>query len=361
MLRQVSESLERAVLGWINVDRYLPLQIDITNACNLRCKHCYHPHHQNAGALELGDWLAIIDQYDAMTKRLRFRPNVVICGGEPFLSKHFEPILRNLLFRDRPYRLSVLTNGTIVDPVKLALLKQFPELSVQVSLDGPTAEEHDSVRGAGNFARALSGIRLFREHGIRVQLSAVLSKRTSRTLGKFFDLARELNVSGMGFARLIVQGYAQKLVTENEDRPLSPLELRDAYRAIIMEAARTGIKTSTHSPLFHLVQPGLGRNGRFWEGIVIDYKGNYLASSRSRLILGHALTEGLENIFLRHPLLQRLRRQDVKVCGACPHYAVCGGDRNAAYADSGDFLGADPGCWLSMKQDQTAKEKVCAS
>lgn len=354
MLKQVSESLERAVLGWINVDRYLPLQIDITNACNLRCKHCYHPHHQNAGALELGDWLAILDQYDALVSKLRFRPSVIICGGEPFLSSHFEPILQNLLSRKRAYSLSVLTNGTIVDPAKLALLKQFPELSVQVSLDGPNPEEHDSVRGAGNFARALNGIQIFREHGIRVHLSAVLSKRTSRTIGEFFDLARELNVSGMGFARLIVQGYAQKLVAESEDRPLSPLELRDAYRALVMEAARTGMKTSTNSPLFHLVQPGLGRNGRFWEGIVIDYKGNYLASSRSRLVLGKALSEGLENIFLRHPLLQRLRQQDVKVCGTCPHYAVCGGDRNAAYADSGDFLGADPGCWLSIKQNQTA-------
>jgi MoaA/NifB/PqqE/SkfB family radical SAM enzyme len=354
MLKNFSASLERAVLNWVNVDRYLPLQIDITNACNLRCKHCYHPHHQNAGALELSDWLAILDQYDALASKLRFRPSVIICGGEPFLSKHFEPILQNLLSRKRAYALSVLTNGTIVDPAKLALLKQFPELSVQVSLDGPNAEDHDSVRGAGNFARALNGIRVFREHGIKVQLSAVLSKRTSRTIGKFFDLARELNVNGMGFARLIVQGYAQKLVTENEDRPLSPLELRDAYRAIIMEAARTEMRTSTNSPLFHLVQPGLGRNGRFWEGIVIDYKGNYLASSRSRLALGDARSEGLENIFLRHPLLQRLRRQDVKVCGSCPHYAVCGGDRNAAYADSGDFLGADPGCWLSMNQNQTA-------
>lgn len=351
---KIGEKVEQAVIDWINVDRYLPLQIDITNACNLRCKHCYHPHHQNAGAIELEDWIQILDQYDALTAKLRFRPSVIICGGEPFLSKHFEPLLQNLLTRKSTYQVAVLTNGTVVDPAKLALMKKFKNLLVQVSFDGATAKDHDSVRGAGNFSRAVEGVRIFREHGIPVQISAVLSKRTSRTIADFFDLAQSINANSMGFARLIVQGYAQAMVSENEDRPLEPLELRDAYRTIVVESARTGVKTSTNSPLFHLVHPGLGRNGRFWEGIVIDYKGNYLASSRSRLALGSVLSEGLENIFLNHPMLRSLRRQEVKVCGSCPHYAVCGGDRNAAYAHSGDFLGADPGCWLVKQPKQIA-------
>ncbi len=46
MLKPLAKKIEQSVLDWINVDRYLPLQIDITNACNLRCKHCYHPHHE---------------------------------------------------------------------------------------------------------------------------------------------------------------------------------------------------------------------------------------------------------------------------------------------------------------------------
>ena len=354
MLSPLTKKIEHAVIKWIGVDRFLPLQIDITNACNLRCTHCYHAHHQNNGAIELADWINVLDQYDGLISRLGYKPYVIICGGEPFLSKHFEPILRNLLERKSSYRLSILTNGTIVDQAKLALLKQFEDLTVQVSLDGPTEEKHDAVRGKGNFARALKGIEVFRQNGIAVHLSAVLSKRSSQVIGDFFDLAKSLNVNGMGFARLIVQGYAEKLVSENEDRPLEPLELRDSFRAIVREAARAGVKTSTNFPLFHLIHPGLGRDGKFWQGIVIDYKGNYLASSRSRLVLGHALRDGMEKIFLHHPLLKQLRKREIKVCGTCPHFAVCGGDRNAAYASSGDFLGADPGCWFQLKQTQTA-------
>lgn len=352
MLKPLARKIEDSILNWIDVDRYLPLQMDITNACNLRCKHCYHPHHRNAGAIELADWINVLDQYEKLITKLRFRPYVILCGGEPMLSKHFEPVLENLLVRDWNCELSVLTNGTLIDPKKVALMKRFSKVTVQVSLDGSTEESHDSVRGQGSFQRTLKGIRYFTDNGVTVNLLAILSKRSSTLIGDFFDLAHSLQVAGMGFTRLILEGHAKTLQSENADRPLLPLELREAYRTLLQESARTGIKTSTSNPLFHLVYEGLGRNGRYWEGITIDYQGRYLASSRSRLILGHALTDGIEEIFLRHPLLRRLRKQDVKVCGSCPHYAVCGGDRNAAYAASGDFLGADPGCWFAPQQQK---------
>jgi MoaA/NifB/PqqE/SkfB family radical SAM enzyme len=99
MIRTLRSRLENQVLSWINVDRYLPIQIDITNACNLRCVHCYHPHHKNDGAIGLAEWREILAQYDALVARLRFRPYVILCGGEPLLSPVFEPILSSLLSR----------------------------------------------------------------------------------------------------------------------------------------------------------------------------------------------------------------------------------------------------------------------
>lgn len=354
MIRTLSKKIEQRVIDWIAVDRYLPLQVDITNACNLRCKHCYHPHHENSGAIGLADWLMLLKQYEALVRRLRFRPYVIVCGGEPFLSPHFEPILERILSRSPSTKLAVLTNGTYPDPQKVALLSRFQDLAIQVSLDGPNDEAHDSVRGKGSFARSQFGIRQFQKSGLSVDLLAVLSRRTSPCIGEFFDLAHSLSVAGMGFTRLIEMGQAQSLVASNEDRALSSLELRAAYRKIIEESARTGVRTGTSSPLFRLVHPSLGRNGRFEEGIVIDYKGRYLASSRSRLVLGDALKEGMENIFLRHPTLRSLRRREIRECGTCPYFTSCGGDRNAAYAHSGDFLGPDPGCWLKKQGPKIA-------
>ena len=195
MLAPFSQKMERTILNWINVDRYLPMQIDITNACNLRCGHCYHPHHKNDGAIELSSWLKILDQYDTLTKRLGFRPSIIICGGEPLLSKHFEPILENLLARSTPYKVMVLTNGTITDSKKLALMRRFTDIAVQVSIDGPNETSHDAVRGLGSFGKSLSGIRALRELGIPVHMLAVLSKRSSLAIGEFFNLAKSVNAN----------------------------------------------------------------------------------------------------------------------------------------------------------------------
>ena len=67
----LTRSVETMLLKFINVDRYLPLQIDITNSCNLRCVHCYHPHHNNAGAIGFAEWKLILTEYKKLIEILK--------------------------------------------------------------------------------------------------------------------------------------------------------------------------------------------------------------------------------------------------------------------------------------------------
>jgi radical SAM protein with 4Fe4S-binding SPASM domain len=99
----------------------------------------------------------------------------------------------------------------------------------------------------------------------------------------------------------------------------------------------------------HLIQQGLGRSGRFFEGLVVDHQGNILASSRSRLKLGHVFKEGLTGVFYENPILKSIRKGQIEKCGECKFSKICGGDRNAAYASTGNYLGPDPGCWLGIQ------------
>ncbi|MGZ3774080.1 MAG: radical SAM protein [Pseudobdellovibrionaceae bacterium] len=75
-------------------DRRLPMQIDITNACNLKCTHCYHSHHKNDNSLSFEQWAKIIDDYFNLINRLKYKPMIIICGGEPTISPHFNRILK---------------------------------------------------------------------------------------------------------------------------------------------------------------------------------------------------------------------------------------------------------------------------
>ncbi len=98
---------------------------------------------------------------------------------------------------------------------------------------------------------------------------------------------------------------------------------------------------------FALLSPDLGAHGKFgFQGLVVDHRGCLKVGSRADFRLGSILETGLEELFLRHPLMKDLRDGKIEGCGSCGCYDRCGGDRNAAFAEYGSFLKKDPGCWL---------------
>lgn len=343
--------IERFILKKISLNQTLPLQLDITNSCNLTCKHCYHPDHKNAGNISLDNWFNIIDQYKRLTKKFTYKQKVILCGGEPLLSPFLWPILIKLNNEFPECPILILTNATLLNEVMIEKLKNFKNIQFQVSLDGSLAHTHDFYRGAGSFEKTVKAVRLLVENSFKVKLLAVLSQNKVTEIESFFSLAKSLNVYQMNFTRLVENGAGKDLVLTKQDRSIVGLELREAYMKILSESLRYQVPTNLQKPLMNLVIPGLGRNGKFWEAIIVDYKGNVLASSRSRLILGSALADGLEEIFVNHPLMVAQRKGEIEKCGKCAHYRVCGGDRNAAYASTGNFLGADPGCWIDIEEN----------
>lgn len=351
-------SIENFLLRKINIDRYLPLQLDITNACNLRCVHCYHPHHNNEGAISLNDWKNILLQYKSLTKKMHYRPAIVLCGGEPLVSPMLKPLLEFVVLQLPQATISILTNGVLITEAKANELRQYAHLRFQVSLDGPDAERHDLIRGKGNFEKALAGIRILKANGFKVNVLSVLSKKTMPWMEDFFRLAQAENFNSINFTRFVPEGYGRKLLENSEDQPLLGLDLKATYKNLIHLMIKYQVKSRTQGPLFELVIPGLGRNGRFWESIVVDYQGYIVASSRSKLRLGHAIQDGLEKIFIENEIYQSLRYGNVEGCGKCSLYAVCGGDRNAAFAATGNFLGKDPGCWKEESQQTILQRRT---
>jgi MoaA/NifB/PqqE/SkfB family radical SAM enzyme len=347
-LSWILQKLERRLLNFTGTQGYLTIQLDITNACNLRCLHCYHSHHRNEGALELSGWLKILDQYAALTNKLLLQPSVVFCGGEPFLSSHLKPLMAEMERRWPRVPMQILTNGVLVTKNWTDFFKKY-NAEFQVSLDGPDSDRHDSIRGAGNFERSRKGITDLKAAGFPVDILAILSKKTSSWIGDFFDLAQCLSVDQMNFTRLIAEGAGAGLVAGGGDSPLAPLELKSAMQDILEHSTRTGVSTATSKPLFHLLNPRLGGHAKFgFQGIIVDYKGNLKVSSRVGYTLGNILEEGLENLFLRHPLMNALRSREIQTCGTCSHFDRCAGDRNAAFAQNGSFLAPDPGCWINQ-------------
>ena len=357
-MKNFISTIENFLLKKINVDRYLPIQLDITNSCNLRCVHCYHPHHKNEGAISFDDWKNILLQYKSLIRKMKYRPSVVLCGGEPFVNPKLNQLLEFIVSILPESSISILTNGTLITDAKANELKKYKNLRFQVSLDGPDPERHNLIRGQGNFQKALTGIQILKSHGFEVNVLSVLTAKTSLWMEDFFQLAARENFNSINFIRFIPEGYGRTLLNNSEDQPLSAEELKMAYEKLIKLMIKYQVKSKTQMPLMELVIPGLGRSGRFWESIVVDYQGYIIASSRSQLRLGHAITEGLEKIFTTNEIYSALRSAKVEGCGTCSLYDVCGGDRNAAHAASGNFLGKDPGCWKNNSQQKFLEKRA---
>lgn len=348
-MRNYKLILESQILKWIGINHELPIQIDITNLCNLKCIHCYHPDHNNSGSLSLDNWYQILGEYFQLISEFNFKPKVIICGGEPLISPMLVPILKYIHNNDRHSEVVILTNGTLTKKIEYPILRKLINLRFQVSIDGPTARTHNEIRGAGAFERTVSGIEYMQRLGFEVNLLSVLSKRSAIWIEDFFKLAKQLKVNSISFVRIVINGQAKELVMKGEDIVLDPEDIKSAYHQIIKYASKYEVNTVTKGPLWCLLHPSLGSYGNFSEAIVIDYQGYLLASSRSRLRIGKVLNEGLKAIFFKYQKIEMKKRKKIPVCSSCSYKNSCGGDRNAAFAANGDFWGPDPGCWLEKQ------------
>jgi MoaA/NifB/PqqE/SkfB family radical SAM enzyme len=109
--------------------------IDVTQKCNLRCKHCYFfEHEQPEQALSVDAWVALLDDWKRTRSRWEFP--FFQCswvGGEPLL----RPEVIERCKRYFRYNL-VVTNGTLPLPA-------WPDVDFYVSIDGDE-EVHEDLR-----------------------------------------------------------------------------------------------------------------------------------------------------------------------------------------------------------------------
>jgi sulfatase maturation enzyme AslB (radical SAM superfamily) len=123
------------------------LSVDVTNVCNLRCKHCFWDSYDEE--LSAGTKEDILDSVKEVLKKYPTITNVTWYGGEPLISnKTIALVQEGLRFKKNNL---VITNGTFPIP------EWRENVHFAVSLDG-TQEIHDSLRGVGTYDKAKKNI-----------------------------------------------------------------------------------------------------------------------------------------------------------------------------------------------------------
>lgn len=148
---------------------YSLLTLNITEECNLRCKHCYRysgvPLENEISDIVL---LNILEQHISRGGKI-----LRISGGEPLLRKETTINLIKLA-KKRDLKVLLLTNGTLFSSELTRLFIHLKVDRIQVSLDGIDEESCSSVRGPGVFNKVIKGLSYFRGSDVKLFIAIVL-------------------------------------------------------------------------------------------------------------------------------------------------------------------------------------------
>ena len=154
-LRRIVHPVYRHLESKVHPLRYL--FFEITQACNLDCRHCGSDcgAAPRPGALNTEEWLQLIDEVADKVPREGLQ--IVVTGGEPLCHPDLDTILGRVQGRGLPW--GMVTNGWLLDAARVEGLLRLGMRSVTVSVDGLEAS-HDGFRGkAGSWGRAIEGLR----------------------------------------------------------------------------------------------------------------------------------------------------------------------------------------------------------
>lgn len=166
----------------------MALDVYLTNACNLSCKFCFNLEREDSPRIPLQDICNILKS--AYENGNRY---VSITGGEPFLYKQVFHVLDYA--HDLGYWTNILSHGGLLNEEKVERLKNYWRTRIRISLDGPTKEAHDALRGEGTFENTVDKIDLLVRNGINTGIGFTASEHNVETIEDLFRFCIDRGVS----------------------------------------------------------------------------------------------------------------------------------------------------------------------
>ena len=357
---------------------------EVTQACDLVCKHCRASAQEQAARDELPTELSLrlIDQVASFPRK----PHIVFTGGDPLKRADIFTLIRHAVQKE-------LSVALTPSATPLATRKAFEEAKsagVQafgISLDGPTAEVHDSFRGfEGSFDKTTEMLEIARSLHLPVQVNTSITRRNVDYIDAMAEhLAQFGGVMmwsvfflvpvgrGVEEERILPEEYETvfaKLWHHAQEKPFAiktteaphyrrfvlrqggnPLDVPRPFRFASLHFGREQSGASgAISKVRHRAPLGItdGRGIMFVSHNGLIYPAGFLP-----LECGRFPQDSVVEMYQTHPTFGALQNPDNYrgICGRCEYRYVCGGSRARAFAVTGDPLEAEPDCCYQVGQD----------
>ena len=186
----------------------------LNSACNLGCLHCCeesgHSMPDEMTKEKSLDFCRQIADLDI--------PYMAISGGEPLLCPHLFDACE--LIRSNNISLKIETNGEFIDEDVAGRFADLKMRSVQISLDGATAETHEKLRKRGDWAKAVAACKSLIEKGVNTEIVFVPTQFNIHEIGEIIELAYSLGVYGFYTGKTMRIGRAAQnwdIICPSED------------------------------------------------------------------------------------------------------------------------------------------------
>ena len=363
--------------GGLNFDETPFLAIwEVTQSCDLACKHCRaaaqplaHPDQ-----LTTAEGKQLIDQIAAMHV-----PIFVLTGGDPLKRPDLYELIRYA--SGQGVKVAVTPSATpLLTRDAIFKMKEAGIVRLGISLDGSTPEIHDAFRGlSGAWARTIQAIEWANEAGIPIQVHSTISRHNAHDLDNLCNLFEKLSIVMWNVFFLVPVGRGQL------DDLLSGEEFEQVFGKIYELSQRVSFQIKTTEAMHYrryLLQHNL-QERRMGHGhghphaaaeyepgtptadaktrtmgwatrrvndgkgfLFVSHVGNVYPSGFLPIHAGNIRETPLAGIYRDAPIFKALRdtsRLEGK-CGACEYKEICGGSRARAYALTGDPLAQEPCC-----------------
>ena len=332
---------------------------ELTKRCNLNCRHCRAEADDidYTGELTEVEIRRVID--DIVSD---WNPILVLTGGEPLYRDDIYDIAAYA--NSQGLRVALATNGTLINKDAARRIRESGIARVSISIDGSTAESHDSFRGiTGAYDRAIEGARLLKNEGVEFQFNTTVTKHNVDEIEDILRLSEDSGAKALHIFMLVPVGCGVQIVetdmisSEKYEEVLNwfydrsketELEFRATcsphyYRVIRQRAREEGreltFETDGMAAMTRGCLAGIGV-------CFISNRGEVQPCGYLPLVAGNVLETPFSEIWRDSPLFQELRDFNALKgkCGVCEYRAFCGGCRARAFYESGDYLADEPCC-----------------
>lgn len=329
--------------------KFLSLHFEVTNKCNLRCKHCYNIKYLEGKKHELttDEAKTIIDKAIQLGCE-----DIGFSGGEPFARNDILELIKYV----KEYPIHILTNGLLITEQDLDQINSWGDLLIEfrVSLDGLNA--HEKLRGI-SYAKVMEKIKLLSEKGFIVTVNTMVTKESILELDKMYEIFKEMGIDRWRIDFIFNSGNASTNHIDNEmllrnfdkikeliikyveERPDFELDVNKMFRSAFLSSARCMEYTLSSKPCAYQGALTVRPNGdvSFCPSMEITH-GNILKDKIQDIVSSKSWQE-----------ISKIRVKDLhKKCRECKYMNFCGGGCRAdsLYACGSLYKNCDFTCEL---------------